>query len=100
MDIWRSGASSANSPGRRLIQKDEWSAIWNSLRLTKREGEVVKLLFNGGTNEAVARELDIRPRTVRQYVEQIYQKLSVQDRVSLALLIVECRDTLRGSEAV
>ncbi len=82
-----------------MVQPEEWAGIRKQLGLSQREGEVVMLLFEGSTCEAAARKLNIKPRTVRQYVEQVHTKLAIKDRVELALLVIECRDSLRGSES-
>ena len=84
-------------PGERLIEPSEWPAIASELGLTTREWQVMILLFQGKTREAIAGELRIKTRTVRQYVEQLHVKLEVQDRVELVLRIVECRDHLRAT---
>lgn len=76
----------------------EWGSIASRLRLTRRESEVVVLLFLGNTRNAIARILSIKPSTVRQYMEQVHEKLGVQDRVTLVLSIIECRDELREQE--
>lgn len=82
-------------PGERLISRQEWPAISMDLRLTARESEVVVLLFQGRSCESIAHRLSIKSRTVRQFLEQVYRKLDVQDRVALVLRIVESRDKLR-----
>jgi DNA-binding NarL/FixJ family response regulator len=86
----------AAHPGNRLIEPEEWPGIANQLGLTTREWEVVIFLFRGHACAAIASNLSIGSRTVRQYLEQIYQKIDVQDRVELVLRIIEVRDELRG----
>lgn len=58
-----------------------------SNRLTAKEIEVVKLIINGYTNEAVANALNITTRTVKAHIGSIFNKLHVNDRVSLVLLL-------------
>jgi DNA-binding NarL/FixJ family response regulator len=85
----------APHPGSRLVVPEEWPAIARSFGLTTREREVVILLFRGRTCASIAQDLSIRTRTVRQYLEQIYNKLDIQDRIELVLRIIEVRDELR-----
>lgn len=56
-------------------------------RLTTKEIEVVKLIISGYTNEAVATALGITTRTVKAHIGSIFNKLHVNDRVSLVLLL-------------
>lgn len=49
--------------------------------LSSRETEVLQLLANGHTTEAVGRELYLSPATVRSYTENAMRKLDAQNRV-------------------
>lgn len=68
-----------------LISEDSKTLIGN--RLTAKELEVVYLIFEGLTNDAIASELEITSRTVKAHVSAIFSKLHVNDRVSLILLL-------------
>lgn len=48
--------------------------------LTEREREVLGLIAAGLPNGKIARQLDIRPKTVRNHVTNIFSKLQVVDR--------------------
>jgi DNA-binding CsgD family transcriptional regulator len=48
--------------------------------LTDREVRILQLVARGRTNVAVARGLDISPRTVAKHLEHIYRKLGVSSR--------------------
>ncbi len=56
-------------------------------RLTDKEEEVVLLILEGLTNDAIAKALDITIRTVKAHISSIFIKLHVNDRVSLVLLL-------------
>ena len=56
-------------------------------RLTDKETEVVMLVLEGLTNDAIANTLSITVRTVKAHVSSIFSKLHVNDRVSLVLLL-------------
>ena len=56
-------------------------------RLTNKEQEVVQLIIEGLTNEAIASNLNITIRTVKAHISSIFSKLHVNDRISLVLLL-------------
>ncbi|MDM5182158.1 hypothetical protein F2P44_25705 [Massilia sp. CCM 8695] len=53
--------------------------------LTPRELKAALLYGQGLTHKAVARQLNVAPSTVRNFIQNVYQKLNVHDRASLAL---------------
>lgn len=55
--------------------------------LTDREKEVASFLKDGDTYKCIAKKLLITPRTVKEHAKHIYEKLSVKDRLGLALLL-------------
>ncbi len=85
----------AKTPGQFLLSATEWVEIAEWLALTPREWEIAVLVFEGMKREAVARRLQISPRTVRQHMERLHQKLGVHDRVGLVLSLISVRDKLR-----
>lgn len=56
-------------------------------RLSTKEKEVLYLIIDGFTNDAIASALNITKRTVKAHVSSIFSKLHVNDRVSLILLL-------------
>ena len=48
--------------------------------LTESERNVLKLMSQGASNDAIARQLSFSPKTVRNYVSNIFSKLQVADR--------------------
>lgn len=61
--------------------------------LTEREREVLELIATGLTNTAIADRLVISPKTVRNYITEIFSKLQVADR---AQAIIRARDAGLG----
>lgn len=55
-----------------------------SVRLTRRESEVLGLLVMGGTNSGIARDLDISPATVKFHVRGLMRKLGAGRRAEAA----------------
>ena len=56
-------------------------------RLSQKEEEVVYLILQGLTNNAIASKLSITTRTVKAHISSIFLKLHINDRVSLILLL-------------
>jgi DNA-binding NarL/FixJ family response regulator len=77
--------SLVNHSDKRLLSDDAQNLIKN--RLTSKELEVVDLILEGLTNDAIASSLEITARTVKAHVSSIFSKLHVNDRVSLILLL-------------
>ncbi len=48
--------------------------------LTQREGEILGLLADGKSNAAIAQRLGLSPKTVRNHVSNVLNKLQVADR--------------------
>lgn len=62
--------------------------------LTAREREVLELIAAGRSNPAIARELVLSPKTVRNHISNIFAKLQVQAR---AEAIVRAREAGLGT---
>jgi DNA-binding NarL/FixJ family response regulator len=61
--------------------------------LTEREREVLALIAQGLTNSAIAERLVLSPKTVRNYITEIFSKLQVADR---AQAIIRARNAGLG----
>ncbi len=53
--------------------------------LSEREREVLTLIVQGLTNAAIAERLVLSPKTIRNYISEIYSKLQVTDRIQAVL---------------
>ena len=60
--------------------------------VTMREAEVLLWVAQGKSNRDIAEILGLSPRTVNKHLEQIYQKLGVENRASAAIIAVRALD--------
>ena len=65
--------------------------------LSEREREVLTLIAQGYTNDAIAQRLALSPKTVRNYVSSIFDKLGVEDRPGA---IIRAREAGLGRDSV
>ena len=66
-------------PATRLVDSQ------GTMLLSEREQDVTRWLVAGLTNRAIARELNISPNTVKNYLFRIFNKLGVSSRVEVVL---------------
>jgi len=71
-------------------QPDDREKLVNTYRLTEREAEVLLWIVHGKTNKEIALILEMSPRTVNKHLEQIFRKLSVENRTAAAFVALEC----------
>jgi DNA-binding NarL/FixJ family response regulator len=57
--------------------------------LSRREGEILRLIARGLTNRAIAREVGIAPRTADQHVHNIFIKVGARSRAEAVRYAVE-----------
>ena len=57
----------------------------DEVKLTRREEEVLRLVVEGLTNQAIASRLEISEKTVEKYLSSIFTKLNVASRVEAAV---------------
>ncbi|MGE5402004.1 MAG: LuxR C-terminal-related transcriptional regulator [Ignavibacteriales bacterium] len=60
------------------------SIIVESVRMTKRERQVILLIADGFTNKEIAQKLHLSTYTVKSHVHNILEKLSLHTRVQIA----------------
>ncbi|HRP47458.1 MAG TPA: response regulator transcription factor, partial [Trueperaceae bacterium] len=60
----------------------DWMPVVALPELTPREAQALAAMARGLSNKAIAAELGISPDTVKDYLENVYRKLDVRDRVS------------------
>jgi DNA-binding NarL/FixJ family response regulator len=66
------------------ISGSNTSLIDKSVRMTKRERQVIELVADGCTNKEIAQKLHLSTYTVKSHVHNILEKLSLNTRVQIA----------------
>ena len=60
------------------------STLAESVRMTKRERQVIELIADGYTNKEIAQKLHLSTYTVKSHVHNILEKLTLHTRVQIA----------------
>lgn len=85
LDILRAPLAEAYRRAHARHRAERTLATYSEARLaalTDREIEVLELVAAGRTNVAIARTLQVSPRTVAKHLERIYRKLGVGNRAA------------------
>ncbi len=67
-----------------VINGSKPSVIVESVRMTKRERQVIELIADGSTNKEIAQTLHLLTYTVKSHVHNILEKLALNTRVQIA----------------
>jgi DNA-binding CsgD family transcriptional regulator len=70
-----------------MFSEQAWEEIAHSLKLSGRELQVVREVFDDRTEFAIANNLHLSPHTVHTHCERLYHKLAVTNRVRLVLRV-------------
>jgi DNA-binding NarL/FixJ family response regulator len=76
------------NPAEGLLSAADWVKIGETLRLTPRELSIAAQMFDGKTRPQISRNLKCALGTVRVYIDRVFQKLNVRDRLGLVLRLV------------
>jgi len=74
------------------LPEREVPAVWQE-KLSRRELQVAEAVATGISNKAVAAQLHITVRTVKEHLTSIFAKLGIQDRLQLILMAREGKRT-------
>jgi DNA-binding NarL/FixJ family response regulator len=66
------------------VNGSKQSIIEDSIRMTKRERQVIELISDGSTNKEIAQKLHLSTYTVKSHVHNILEKLALSTRVQIA----------------
>jgi DNA-binding CsgD family transcriptional regulator len=67
-----------------LFDADDWRRVHGILRLSPREQQIIKCIFDGVRTEAlIAAQLQMKKRTVHEHITRLYSKLDAATRSEL-----------------
>lgn len=73
--------------GAAMFSEEAWGKIARSLKLSGRELQIVREVFDDHTEFTIANHLNLSPHTIHTHCERLYHKLAVTDRVKLVLRV-------------
>jgi DNA-binding CsgD family transcriptional regulator len=65
-----------------------WQAIVASLRLSPQQARIVELILRSAGTRHIAVALGISEPTVKTYLQRVFTRLGVRDRVGLAMRVL------------
>lgn len=68
-----------------LLDKKQWSHVQNMYNLTPREREIAEQICQGLGNGGIAKNLRIKPGTVKTHTRNIYRKVRVKNKIAMLL---------------
>ena len=75
-------------PYSNTMSAEDWETLRRSLGLSLLQTEIIRRLFGGRSHQEIAREMALRPRTVRTVVNRLYRDLGVSGRIPLILRVL------------
>jgi DNA-binding CsgD family transcriptional regulator len=78
----------SENPGVGLISPEDWVDVAAHLQLSAREFSVAVLIFEGNSRLQVAKRLKCSPETSRGYIDRVFAKLNVRDRLGMVLRVM------------
>ncbi|GLZ28025.1 hypothetical protein Lesp02_02150 [Lentzea sp. NBRC 105346] len=85
LDAWETLTRSIGEPHLVVTRIRRGGSRPADLGITPRELDVLQLLCEGLTADAIARRLDVSARTVTKHQERLYRKLGTSDRLTTVL---------------
>ena len=80
----------APSAGDRAVALSDaqWEEVIDELSLSARQGELVRHIFNGKKQVAIAEEMGLGLGTIKTYFRRVYRKLGVTNRSELVARVL------------
>ena len=75
-------------PNLLLLNGRQWVYVQNRYNLTPRERQIAEMICQGLRNGNIARNLRIKPGTVKTHTRNIYRKVRVKSKISMLLKFV------------
>lgn len=73
-----------------LISQQEWTDLQRCLHLSERQAQIARLLVQGKADKQIAYELGVSISTVRTYMDRLFRRLDLHDRVELIVHMFRC----------
>jgi DNA-binding NarL/FixJ family response regulator len=74
--------------GHRVFTEETWHDLERALKLSGRESEILKAIFDDQKESCIATNLGISAHTVHSHLERLYRKLRVSSRVTLVVRVL------------
>jgi DNA-binding NarL/FixJ family response regulator len=84
----------------RAFETNQTSLILESVRLTRREREVVDLIAEGQSNKEIGQKLHLSTYTVKSHVHNVLEKLTLHTRLQIASYAHDADARVRAVDAV
>ena len=91
------GGARIRPPGSEVLSKEAWKSVARSLKLSARQCEILKAIFDDEGATSIARRLGISPKTVHSYMQRLHQKFGVGSRAGLVVRVTA--ELLRAQSA-
>jgi DNA-binding CsgD family transcriptional regulator len=72
-----------------LLKQEHWSYIQRRYRMSQREIQVAELVCEGFSNGEIAKELKIKPGTVKTHLRNVYRRIRVKNKITMLLTVVD-----------
>jgi len=92
---WVAGASSerksasARLAGSAMFSPQAWEGIARRLKLSGRELQIVRGVFDDQKELTIAKALDVSAHTIHTHVRRLHRKLAIADREQLLLRVMQ-----------
>ena len=82
------------------VNGSKQSSLMDSVRMTKREKQVIELIAEGCTNKEIAQRLHLSTYTVKSHVHNLLEKLALSTRVQIAKYLHDSRKAKAASDDI
>ncbi len=83
--------------GKLPIPPAQWRRLVSRMALSPQQTRIVELILLNRCDKEIAAEMGLKVPTVRTYLERVYHRLGVTDRLALVLkLLAECLEERRS----
>ncbi len=82
------------------VSRSNPSTLIDSVRMTKREKQIIELISEGNTNKEIAQELHLSTYTVKSHVHNILEKLALSTRVQIAKYLHDSKNIDSASKSI